>query len=505
MLVEPRVVVAVFVGIAGCGEAGGEGETSGSTSLSSGMAMTSSGDASSGDGSSDGGSGGVPTTGGSEASSGSGEAPIVEGWLRSFGAPEQQRPGGIGFDASGALWVAGDVFGAIDLGMGPLAGDGSGLYLAKFAEDGSTLLAQAMFPDDGAATLTLTSGLAVDGAGAVIVTGWLEGTYTIGGEKLAANELDMFVGKWDADGTPRWGRRFGEADWQVGHAVAVGKDDEIWVVGAALAGFMAGDIAVTGTGSTGIVVLRLTPEGTPEFGLWRGVEGDQEATSLAVCDDGAVLVAGWFTTSMQWQEEAPVVQSAGGKDMFVARLDGDGSPGWMNHHGGAADDYATHVACGQEGVFAGVVTGAAQIGEEEFSPVEQADTVLGRVTSDDGALLWVAGITGPEAQRPGGLALRGDGEVLVAVSSAGEATLGDRGFVAEGEDVLLARYASMATTPDAVTGLGGAGMQRGGPLAAFGDAVAIAATIAGGAAWPGLPAVTAAGAQDLALLRVVGP
>ncbi len=38
-----------------------------------------------------------------------------------------------------ALWVAGDVFGAIDLGMGPLAGDGSGLYLAKFAEDGTLL------------------------------------------------------------------------------------------------------------------------------------------------------------------------------------------------------------------------------------------------------------------------------------------------------------------------------------------------------------------------------
>jgi hypothetical protein len=43
---------------------------------------------------------------------------VVEGWLRSFGAPELQRPGGLGFDASGALWVAGDVFGAIDLGMG---------------------------------------------------------------------------------------------------------------------------------------------------------------------------------------------------------------------------------------------------------------------------------------------------------------------------------------------------------------------------------------------------
>lgn len=427
---------------------------------------------------------------------------MVEGWLRSFGAPDLQRPGGLGFDASGALWVAGDVEGMIDLGAGPLMGAGSGLYLAKFAADGSSLHAQALFPADGAVKLTLTSDLAVDSTGAVIVTGWLEGSYTIGGELLVADELDVFVGKWDTSGAPLWGRRFGAADWQVGHSVAVGKDDSIWIGGAALAGFLAGEIEVAGTGSTGAVVLRLSSGGTPEYGRWLGDAGDQEVQALAVCDDGSIALAGFFTAPLTWGGESAT--PAGNKDMFVGLLDPQGEPLWIRGFGGLAEDNAGHVVCGAAAVFAGVVTGAATIGALELAPIDQADTVVARLELADGALSWAAGITGPEAQRPGGLALGSDGQVLVALTSAGEATLGERSFVsAGGEDVLFVSYPPQASTPAEVQSLGGASTQRAGALAVHAGVAAIAGTIAGDTQWPGLPAVTAAGAQDLAVLHFV--
>lgn len=496
-MVESRVVALSLV-IVGCGDAGevsatGTG-TSAAASGSSGTGTSEVTPTSDASGSSSG--GGSSSSGGSS----SGEPPVAAGWLRGFGAPEQQRPGGLGFDASGALWVAGDVFGAIDLGAGALTGPGSGLYLAKFAADGSTLHAQAMFPADGAVTLTLSSGLAVDSTGAVVVTGWLEGAYTIGGEPLVADELDVFVGKWDPSGAPLWGRRFGAADWQVGHAVAIGADDAIWIAGAALAGFTAGDVEVVGTGSTGIVVLRLAPDGTPELGRWLGDAGDQEAQALAVCDDGSIALAGFFTATLTWAPGLSATAS-GDKDMFVGTLGADGEPRWLVGYGGPGQDVASHVACGDAVVFAGSVTGPASFGALELAPVDQADTVLGRLALADGALLWAAGITGPEPQRPGGLALDGDGRVLVAISSQGAATLGDRVHAAVGaEDVVFASYAPPATTPELVTGLGGADTQRAGALAVHAEAVAIAATIAGETAWPGLPAVAAAGAQDLGLL-----
>ena len=493
---RPGLRSIAFAALAGCGDSGEATTIAASTG-----AGTSAGPASEDSGAPTGGaSTGESGSSGSSGAASSGGPPEARGWLRSFGAPDQQRPGGLGFDAVGDLWVAGDVFGAIDLGEGPLAGEGSGLYLAKFASDGTTVHAQAMFPADGAATLTLSSGLAVDSAGAAIVTGWLEGSYTIGGEALVAEELDVFVGKWDAAGLPVWGRRFGGADWQVGHAVAVGEDDAIWIAGAALAPFMAGDIAVTGTASTGLVVLRLGADGTPEFGRWWGDAGDQEALALAVCDDGSVALAGFFTAELKFGAE--VATSAGDKDMFVALLDAQGEPRWIRGFGGASSDVASHVACADAVVFAGVVTGAATIGTLALTPVDQADAVVGRIELD-GALVWAAGITGPEAQRPGGLGLRGDGQVLVTLTSAGEATLGERTLVAVGdEDLVLARYLPPGLTPALLGSLGDAGTQRAGPLALHEQALAIAGTITGTVAWPGIPSVTATGAQDLALLRV---
>jgi hypothetical protein len=70
--------------------------------------------------------------------------------------------------------------------------------------------------------------------------------------------------------------------------------------------------------------------------------------------------------------------------------------------------------------------------------------------------------------------------------------------------VLFVSYAPQASTPAEVQSLGGASTQRAGALAVHAGVAAIAGTIAGDAQWPGLPAVTAAGAQDLACCTLWG-
>lgn len=435
-----------------------------------------------------------------DSGSSSGGAPVVDTWLRSFGAPDTQRPGGLGFTASGELWVAGDVIGGLDLGQGPLAGEGSGIYLARYAADGATSHAQALFAGDGQPTLTTVTGLAVDGTGAVIVTGWLEGEYEIGGASLVADEIDVFVGKWDAAGAPVWGRKFGQVDWQVGHALAVGADDEIWVAGAALAPFLAGDIELTGAASTGMFLLRLASDGTPEVGRWWGEMGDQEARSVAVCADGSVALAGFITAPLMFGAE--LVEAIADKDMFVARVDADGEPLWIRGLGGAGSDLATHVQCADELRFAGFVTGAATIGELELTPTGDADAVLGRF-DPDGALVWAVGATGPDDQTPAGIAVDANGDTFVALTTTGTTDLGGRSIPGAGDrDVVLARFESSESSPADVALLGDAARESAGALALHpSGAGALAMIHAGALDWDGLPPVVAEGPEDLALLR----
>lgn len=463
---------------------------------------TTSGQVTTGPGTSTGTTGDATTgsTGDATTASSTGEPPPANAWIASFGAPDDLHVGGLDFDAQGALWVAGDFFGALDLGAGPLAGEGTGLFLGKFASDGAPLHSQALFPAGGEATLTQVTGLAVDGAGAVIVTGWLEGAYEIGGETLSADELDLFVGKWSADGTPLWGQAFGAVDWQVAEALAVAADDSIWIAGATLAPFDVGAIALTGGAETGMFALRFAADGTPLVGSWWGAEGNQEIRSIAACPDGSAAIAGFFDAPLAFGDE--VLAPASDKDLFVARIDAQAQALWIAAYGGGGTDYATDVACGDGVVFAGVVTGAAEFGALALAPEGDADTVVGRLELD-GALSWAAGITGPADQLPTGVAALADGGAAVVLRTAGATTLGDAAYAsAGGSDVLFARYPASAATPSQVVGLGDAGPQSAGPLALGPDgAAALAGTFSGAVTWPGLPPVAAAGPVDLVLVR----
>jgi len=442
-------------------------------------------------------SGEAPTTSGMPDTST--DEPIEPAWARSFAAPDGQHPGGIGLAADGSLWVAGDFYGSMDLGLGALAGEGTGLYLARYGATGDALSTQAFFASNGEPTLSQIAGLGVDSGGAVIVTGWLEGTYELGGASLTADEVDVHVAKWDADGAPRWGQRFGQADWQVSHGLALGADDSIWIAGATLAPFMVADISLTGTATTGIFVIRLDPDGAPIFAKWYGDDGDQEAKAIAVCDDGSAVITGFFTAPLTFGAET--VEPLAGKDMFLARIDPQGEPLWIRAYTGTGTDYGAHLDCDSEIGFAAVVTGDATIGDLELAAGGAADIVLGR-HSLDGELLWATAITGAEDQHPTGLAALADGATAVLLTTSGTAQLGDRQVPSSGQtDLLFAVYPAGATSPGQVIALADTDAQSAGPMATHAGAAAIAATLAGTVAWPGLPPIEASSGQDLGLVR----
>lgn len=508
-----------------CGDSGGD--TSPDTSSSSSTAATSSG-SSTAPTSSTGSTSGDPTG----SSSSSGEAPTsttveattgtsttdatttsdttdaatsstgepVGPWIARFGAPEDLRATGLGFGPEGELWVAGDFLGALDLGAGPLKGVGTGIFLGKFAADGTPLHSEALFSASDVPTFTQVTGLAVDSTGAVIVTGWLEGSYTIGGAQLVADELDVFVGKWDADGAPLWGRKFGAVDWQVGEALAVAADDTIWVAGATLAPFNVDDFELTGAASTGMFAVRLAADGKALAGAWWGDEGDQEIRSIAACPDGSAAIAGFFDAPLKFAGDT--VEPVGDKDIFVGRIDAAAGPLWISAYGSAGSDNATEVVCGDAITFAGSVTDAVQFGELMLEPAGDNDVVLARLDLD-GALTWATAITGFDDQLPTGLVALPDGGVAVTLRTYDVAKLGDETHTSAGQsDILYARYAAAATTPAQVIGLGDVGADGAGPLALGPDAaVALTGTISGTATWPGLRPVTAVGPTDLVLVR----
>jgi len=114
--------------------------------------------------------------------------------------------------------ITGYIWGTVDFGGGPLTSAGGfDIFIAKFDTNGQHLWSQCF----GDGSNQDAYGIAIDGSGNVIVTGWFQGTVDFGGGALTSAGLDdIFVAKFDPNGNHVWSQSFGDAsDDQEGHGV----------------------------------------------------------------------------------------------------------------------------------------------------------------------------------------------------------------------------------------------------------------------------------------------
>ncbi len=108
-------------------------------------------------------------------------------------------------------------------------------------------------------------------------------------------------------------------------AVAVDSEGNIYVVGRyAGSGFEIGGLSVqeAATG-TDMFVAKLEPDGTAAWAKAFGGTGDDRATAVAVSAAGEVFVGGYTHAGVEFSAGPPVAVEHG---LFVAKLDADGNP-----------------------------------------------------------------------------------------------------------------------------------------------------------------------------------
>jgi hypothetical protein len=279
-------------------------------------------------------------------------------WLRSF--PSVNPVGTVGclalaLDAAGDVLFAGSMGGgSLDLGGSPISGD---FYLAKLDPSGAPLWQHAYT----GAMLELHT-MAVSAEGAVVVGGSLFGEVDFGGGPLTtAGGFDVFVAELDAQGDHAWSERFGDADLQRLHALAIGPTGAILIGGTYFGSFDLGGAPLTASGGYGSFVAALDPSGKP---VWsRSVGGDVfGVTSLAALPSGEILAAGRVGT-------APALgcgplEDTSPNGMYLATLDASGACLSQRSFGAGPAQYVEDLKAGASGhaAMAGYFQGAADFG-----------------------------------------------------------------------------------------------------------------------------------------------
>jgi len=231
-----------------------------------------------------------------------------------------------------------------------------------------------------------------------VVTGLFTGTATFGeGEPnqtvlSSAGSTDIFLARYNPDGTLAWAKRAGGNFGDAGRAVAALPDDSIAVTGrfSHQAHFGQGEpnyTWLTSAGQDDIFIARYYPDGTLRDAYSGGGPDTDAGTAIAALPDGSIVVAGLFGLWLVFDDLMGPDNTAyncnyGGSDMFVAHLDLNGKTMWVTEAGGWWDD----AACAITALSDGSTAVCAYYETTPDSPGGE-DIIVARY-NPDGTLAW---------------------------------------------------------------------------------------------------------------------
>ena len=226
-------------------------------------------------------------------------------------------------------------------------------------------------------------GVSVLADGSSIVTGEFYGTATFGSTTFtSAGGFDVFVAKLDASGNYEWATAAGGTSSDFGKDVFVLADGSSIVTGYFDSAAVFGSTTLTSAGRDDVFVAKLDASGNYEWATPAGGKDSDYGSSISVLPDGSSIVTGYFQDTATFG--STTLTSAGGSDVFVAKLDASGNYEWATPAGGTGGDYGDGVAVLADG--SSIVTGSfyrtATFGSTALISAGESDVFVARIDSN---------------------------------------------------------------------------------------------------------------------------
>ena len=323
---------------------------------------------------------------------------------------------------------------------------GKDVFVVRYAADGRVRWARSIGGTDADISYSVAGPLADGGC---ILSGQFKQTVVFdtgdgpGTSVTALDGYDIFLARYTADGAVAWVRTAGSpSDDSV--AVGVAPEGGVFATGcvgpeAMFQGGANADVTLAGDAG-GMFAARYTADGDLLWVKPTGGDADDYGWATAPLPDGGVVVAGSFSNTVVFIDEARddialTATPSGQSDIVVARYAPDGALLWAVQAGGEGEDSAWAAAAMPDGsvVIAGpmaapsAVFGAGEPKETVLRCAGATDAYLARLNAD-GTLAWARQAGGPGTDKGLEIAPCPDGGVVTAglyrqtaVFGAGEA------------------------------------------------------------------------------------
>lgn len=221
-------------------------------------------------------------------------------WTRQLGSATDDEGRAVATDAAGNVYVAGKTYGDFD---GHPSAGGNDLFVVKYDSSGAKLWSEQLgSPDKDEA-----GGMAVDATGNIYLTGWTDGE--LDGNTNVGDE-DIFLVKYDTDGTRQWTSQMGSTGRDSGDDVVLDSTGNLYIAGHTDSGLNGN----TGAGSWDLIVQKYDTAGALQWTRQMGSVDDDGARSIAIDAAGNLYAAGWTNGDLDGST------NAGGYDLILTKF-----------------------------------------------------------------------------------------------------------------------------------------------------------------------------------------
>jgi len=340
-------------------------------------------------------------------------------WAKKAGGTSADEGSAIAVGATGDCYVTGFFSGTATFASTTLtSANGKNIFIAKYSGSNGTLLWAKSVSVTGDAE---GAGIAVDASGNCFLTGYFRNTATFksnpGGISLtSAGGLDMFLAKYNTSGTCKWAKKGGGTGLDRGYGMALnGKN--IVVTGYYEGTGTFGTTQLTSAGGGDAFVVKYDTAGTFKWAKSYGGPNTDYGHAVALDSNGNCYVTGRFETQATFQSTP--VTSYGSYDIFLTKLNNNGSLLWVKNYGGLNLDYSRSIAINKD-YNAVYITGAYAISAlfdtlNVTSATSSQDVFVAKVDTS-GAALWALDGGGIYDDSGNGIALDTVGSIYVSGS-----------------------------------------------------------------------------------------
>lgn len=357
-------------------------------------------------------------------------------WVQQAGGTSYDYGNAIATDSSGNVYVTGVAQGWALFGTNTYTNDSNHrFFIAKYDENGTLQWVKRGGDVSGLAMCT-------DKNNNVYITGNFYGTPTLSTATLTSKgSSDFFVAKYNPDGTLEWVLDEGGSSNDIGKAIAVDGNNNIFIMGTFEETVSLGSNVINSAGSEDFFVAKYSNNGLIDWSWSAGGSGSDSGNAIAVDKNGDLYIAGTFTDTVSFASAWTTLTSEGQKDVFILKYHRLGWISWAKKAGGPSSDFVNAITLDSNGYFyvAGTFAGTIDFGGSVLNTAGVNDIYVAKHDSN-GLVQWVQRVGGTGSDIALSATMDSKNNFYVTGFYLGEGVFGNTVITSNGiEDMFIAR------------------------------------------------------------------